>query len=335
MPKRRDPRPWPEVPDPRIFHLIQGRFPRPFNGPTVHSTPSSGSDPVYKYTGKPQSSVTGLYYYGARWYDQNTGRFQTRDPLAGEISEPQSLNPYTYAANSPTTLTDPTGMVVIRGPDEVYRPDQSDLWFAIVFLSSLESHHNLNGAIGIEDYNPCLTLRCLGGLATGILGLLGLADLLGSGGQGPDLPTTTTPDDYCDPCHKVGPGGTGNNPGGTPTPKTDCCPTSNRPSTSGPSGSPTSVTSPSLINTLSSASGAGDLTTNVFPRVFKNPRVIRSVCGVGVLIGVVSLSIYGDLQNARGRSAFPEIMRDVLYGWAGGAIICSTIFGFVGNMPPN
>jgi len=71
---------------------------------------ASGTDPVYKYTRKPQSPVTGLYYYGARWYDQNTGRFLTRDPNHGRLSNPQSQNLYIYVLDRPTSLTDPTGL---------------------------------------------------------------------------------------------------------------------------------------------------------------------------------------------------------------------------------
>ncbi len=38
------------------------------------------------------------------------GRWMTPDPLAGDITNPQSLNRYAYALNSPTTFTDPTGL---------------------------------------------------------------------------------------------------------------------------------------------------------------------------------------------------------------------------------
>src|SRR5436305_15285405 len=36
-----------------------------------------------RFTGKPVSQTTGLYYYGARWYDSTIGRFISQDPLAG------------------------------------------------------------------------------------------------------------------------------------------------------------------------------------------------------------------------------------------------------------
>ncbi len=73
---------------------------------------TSGTDPVYKYTGKPHSIGTQLYYYGARWYNSTTGRFLTRDPSPGRLSNPQSLNIYVYVLNNPLRYTDPAGLKV-------------------------------------------------------------------------------------------------------------------------------------------------------------------------------------------------------------------------------
>ncbi len=50
-----------------------------------------------------------MYYDYQRWYDPSTGRFISQDPLAGSLSDPQSQNPYIYARNLPTVLSDPSG----------------------------------------------------------------------------------------------------------------------------------------------------------------------------------------------------------------------------------
>ncbi|MBU7009046.1 MAG: hypothetical protein HXS46_00030, partial [Theionarchaea archaeon] len=63
----------------------------------------------YLYNGKERDS-TGLYYYGARYYDPETGRFITRDPLVGKRAIPQSLNRYTYCLSNPVKLVDPAGL---------------------------------------------------------------------------------------------------------------------------------------------------------------------------------------------------------------------------------
>ena len=69
---------------------------------------ASGSE-TYRFTGKPYSTATGLYYDCQRWYDPAIGRFISQDPLGGYQSSPQSFNSYTYAGNTPTTFKDPQG----------------------------------------------------------------------------------------------------------------------------------------------------------------------------------------------------------------------------------
>src|SRR5207249_6786424 len=68
----------------------------------------TGSE-TYKFTGKPVSATTGLYYYFHRWYDPSIGRFTSVDPRPGSLSTPQSLNPYIYVSDGPTNRIDPTG----------------------------------------------------------------------------------------------------------------------------------------------------------------------------------------------------------------------------------
>lgn len=68
----------------------------------------SGSED-FRYTGK-MEDPTGLYYYGARYYDPATGRFTTRDTVSGRLVDPQSLNRYVYCRNNPHKYVDPTGL---------------------------------------------------------------------------------------------------------------------------------------------------------------------------------------------------------------------------------
>ena len=67
----------------------------------------SGSE-EFRYTGK-QEDATGLYYFGARYYDPVTGRFTARDSVFGDLTDPQSLNRYVYCRNNPHKYTDPDG----------------------------------------------------------------------------------------------------------------------------------------------------------------------------------------------------------------------------------
>ena len=74
----------------------------------------------YLYTGKERDSI-GLYYYGARYYGPDIGKFITRDPLKGKIIKPQSLNRYTYCFNNPLKFKDFWGLFTY--PDEI-NPDE-------------------------------------------------------------------------------------------------------------------------------------------------------------------------------------------------------------------
>ncbi len=71
---------------------------------------SSTGNENYKFTGKPVSQTTGLYYEYQRWYDPSIGRFISPDPKHGKLSSPQSLNLYVYVLGRPTSLTDPSGL---------------------------------------------------------------------------------------------------------------------------------------------------------------------------------------------------------------------------------
>jgi RHS repeat-associated protein len=63
----------------------------------------------FLFNGK-EKDANDLYYYGARYYDPEIGRFLTRDPLGGAMVKPQSLNKYTYCVNNPMKYVDPAGL---------------------------------------------------------------------------------------------------------------------------------------------------------------------------------------------------------------------------------
>src|SRR5690554_2377543 len=57
-----------------------------------------------KFTGKDLDEDTGLYYFNARWYDSEIGRFISVDPAK------DGVNWYAYGANNPLRFVDPTGL---------------------------------------------------------------------------------------------------------------------------------------------------------------------------------------------------------------------------------
>jgi len=68
----------------------------------------------FRYTARESDTETSLYYYRARYYDQNIGRFLSEDPIGFN----SGVNFFSYTANSPLNLTDPSGdIIIVRSND--------------------------------------------------------------------------------------------------------------------------------------------------------------------------------------------------------------------------
>jgi RHS repeat-associated protein len=63
----------------------------------------------YLFTGEQFDPHLGFSYLRARYYDVDTGRFASRDPLLGTLSKPSTLNSYLYALADPINIVDPSG----------------------------------------------------------------------------------------------------------------------------------------------------------------------------------------------------------------------------------
>jgi RHS repeat-associated protein len=72
----------------------------------AQTNPSAGDR--FAFTGREFDSETELYYYRARYYDANLGRFISQDPIGfgGEDS-----NLYRYVSNNPVNAIDPSGLI--------------------------------------------------------------------------------------------------------------------------------------------------------------------------------------------------------------------------------
>ncbi len=69
---------------------------------------SGGVPTDKKFTGQ-RLDETGLYYYGARYYDPEIGRFISADTIIPDPINPQAFNRYSYCINNPLKYIDPTG----------------------------------------------------------------------------------------------------------------------------------------------------------------------------------------------------------------------------------
>jgi len=85
--------------------LIANADYKPFGEEVI---PGAAQDP-HKFTGKELDDEVGLYYFGARYYDADIGRFISVDPVNGKSEDPQTWNRYVYGRNNPLRFVDPTG----------------------------------------------------------------------------------------------------------------------------------------------------------------------------------------------------------------------------------
>jgi RHS repeat-associated protein len=88
----------------RAGQVVQGYSFSPFGVPLGES----GGEP-YGFTGEQWDASAGLVFLRARYMQPSTGRFINKDPFAGLMHLPQTLNGFSYAVNNPVNLSDPSG----------------------------------------------------------------------------------------------------------------------------------------------------------------------------------------------------------------------------------
>ena len=69
-----------------------------------------------RFTGQVFDAESGLYYYNARYYDPELGRFIQPDDRLPDMSNPQSYNRYSYVMNNPLRYNDPSGHLAFIVP---------------------------------------------------------------------------------------------------------------------------------------------------------------------------------------------------------------------------
>ncbi len=82
---------------------------KPYGEALLPPAPNPNAVPEFGFTGQRFEPGSGIYDYGARFYDPALGRFLQPDTLVQDPFNPQSLNRFTYVLNSPVNLVDPTG----------------------------------------------------------------------------------------------------------------------------------------------------------------------------------------------------------------------------------
>ena len=77
-------------------------------GNITYQTPSPSVTPLYFWTGRETDVETGLQYNRARYYDPETGRWFSQDPLGFDAGD---SNLYRYVKNAPVNASDPSGLL--------------------------------------------------------------------------------------------------------------------------------------------------------------------------------------------------------------------------------
>jgi RHS repeat-associated protein len=90
-------------------------------GNTTVSSGTYAATNLYRFSTKPLDSVSGLYYYGLRYYNPSTGRWPSRDP----IGERGGLGLYIICLNNVVGYVDYLGMdrVISTGYDDTFGPE--------------------------------------------------------------------------------------------------------------------------------------------------------------------------------------------------------------------
>jgi RHS repeat-associated protein len=80
----------------------------------------------YKFNGKELDNETGMYYYGARYYEPRLSVWMSVDPMAEKYP---NMSPFGYCANNPVNAIDPDGRVLIYvAGSNSYQYSKGNFW---------------------------------------------------------------------------------------------------------------------------------------------------------------------------------------------------------------
>jgi RHS repeat-associated protein len=106
--------------------------------------PTSYYATPYKFNGKELDEQTGLYYYGARFYEPKTSIWLSIDPLAEKFPD---QSPYSFCFNNPMKFVDPDGREPIDPP----------FGYSIsagISFGSGGFAFNITGSVGVQHKTP-------------------------------------------------------------------------------------------------------------------------------------------------------------------------------------
>jgi RHS repeat-associated protein len=111
-------------------------------GKIVEESGDSVENP-FTYTSREYDKETGNYFYRARYYHPQIGRFISEDPLQFESDD---VNFYSYVINSPLSWVDPLGLKVMP----VYLPGKGETFLDDSFWPLVQQFMDYNEQSGLD-----------------------------------------------------------------------------------------------------------------------------------------------------------------------------------------
>ncbi len=145
-------------------------------GRTLSAT-GSVFNPI-RFAGGYLDTYTGLYHFGARYYDPNTATWTQPDPLGGSLSNPLTMNPYVYAGDNPVNYVDPSGTSLSAAFH--YGTQWSGYGFVGGAVVGCGVGGTAGGIIGIGGGPAGVVLGAIAGCTFGGAALAGPASVLGA-----------------------------------------------------------------------------------------------------------------------------------------------------------
>ncbi|MBF0387924.1 MAG: RHS repeat protein [Candidatus Omnitrophica bacterium] len=130
---------------------------------------------VYKFSTKEWEGYAGLYYFGARYYEPETGRWLTPDPLGMA----DGFNKYLYLHNDPVNFLDPLGLLSIAYNAGAHAPVTAGVAVGGNWGSELRNPLSPDARLKGNGFSPEIVY----GEIFDIGGSAGLSDISGSCGE--------------------------------------------------------------------------------------------------------------------------------------------------------
>jgi RHS repeat-associated protein len=110
----------------------------------IQKTWTNTYDPKLKFSGKEREGYSDLDYFGARYYDHKSFRFNSVDPVINKIEalyNPQAWNLYAYCRNNPITYYDPDGREEESNKES--KEESKSIW---------DDLNDIVGEVGLDNY---------------------------------------------------------------------------------------------------------------------------------------------------------------------------------------